>query len=216
MILFPMHPSRLLSGVLVALLLLLGGPIQGSWAQGQQSTQTDIRTMLEERNQEIKSILSGSSDYSQAQRDRLKDLINGVLDFEAMAATALGTHWDTLSTDRREKFVGVFRDVVRAQSMSDLGVYNSAVTYDQITVQDDSAYVRTTTTYKGRKTPVEYILARRDTTWKAEDIIVDEVSTAEGYARSFQSVMRKRGFQALMGALERKREKTMNAAESSG
>jgi phospholipid transport system substrate-binding protein len=216
MTLFPMHPSRLLSCVLVALLLLLGGPIRGSWAQGQQSTQADIRSMLEERNQEIKSILSGSSDYSQAQRDRLKDLINGVLDFEAMAATALGTHWDTLSTDRRDKFVGVFRDVVRAQSMSDLGVYNSAVTYDQISVHGDSAYVRTTTTYEGRKTPVEYILARRDTTWKAEDIIVDEVSTAEGYARSFQSVMRKRGFQALMGALERKREKTMNAEASSG
>jgi len=201
-----MYSSRALSAVFVALLLLVAGSVRGSWAQGQQSTQSDIRTMLEERNQEIKSILSGSSDYSQAQRDRLKDLINGVLDFKAMAATALGPHWDTLSTDRREEFVDVFRDVVRAQSMSDLGVYNSAVTYDQITVQGDSAYVRTTTTYEGRKTPVEYILERQNGQWKAEDIIVDEVSTAEGYARSFQSVMRKRGFEALMGALEKKRE----------
>ena len=214
MILSPMPSPRWLSGLLVALLLLLGGPIHGSWAQDRSSTQEEIRTMLENRNQEIKSILSGSSDYSQAQRDRLKDLINGVLDFRAMAATALGAHWDTLRTDRRDEFVSVFRDVVRAQSMSDLGVYNSAVTYDQITVQGDSAYVRTTTTYKGRKTPVEYTLARRDTTWKAEDIIVDEVSTAEGYARSFQSVMRKRGFEALMGALERKRDQSMSTAES--
>lgn len=209
-----MHPSRTLSILLAALLFVVGGPVHGSWAQGQQSTRSDIRTMLEERNQEIKSILSGDSDYSQAQRDRLKDLINGVLDFKAMAATALGPHWDTLSTDRRDKFVTVFRDVVRAQSMSDLGVYNSAVTYDQISVQGDSAYVRTITTYKGRKTPVEYILERRDSTWKAEDIIVDEVSTAEGYARSFQSVMRKRGFQALMAALEKKRKETMSTADS--
>ncbi|PSQ96417.1 MAG: ABC transporter substrate-binding protein [Bacteroidetes bacterium SW_9_63_38] len=211
-----MHPFRVFSVLFVALLLLVGGPARGSWAQDQSSTQEDIRTMLEDRNQEIKSILSGSTakNYSQAQRDRLKDLINGVLDFRAMAATALGTHWDTLSTDRRDRFVEVFRDVVRAQSMSDLGVYNSAVTYDQITVQGDSAYVRTTTTYEGRTTPVEYILARRDTTWKAEDIIVDEVSTAEGYARSFQSVMRKRGFKALMGALEKKRKETMNTADS--
>lgn len=207
-----MMSFRSLFAIAVAAVLMLGmGP---SRVQGQSSTQAEIRTMLETRDQEIKSILSGSSDYTQAQRDRLKELINGVLDFEAMAATALGTHWDTLSTDRRDRFVDVFRDVVRAQSMSDLDVYNSKVTFDQISVQGDSAYVRTTTEYKGTKTPVEYILQRQDTTWRAEDIVVDEVSTAEGYARSFQSVMRKRGFEALMGALERKREESMSTAES--
>lgn len=182
-------------------------------ALAQQSTQGEIRTMLEERDQEIKSILSGSSDYSQAQRERLKQLINGVLDFHAMAETALGPHWDTLSTDRREEFVGVFRDVVSAQSMSDLGVYNSKVTFDQISVQGDSAYVRTVTQYEGTETPVEYVLERRDGEWKAEDIIVDEVSTADGYARSFQSVMRKRGFDALMKALEKKRKEVSKSTE---
>ena len=175
------------------------------WAQGQQATQSEIRQMLEERDQEIKSILKGRTDYTQEQRTRLKELINGVLDFRAMAATALGTHWDTLSTERRDTFVEVFRDVVRAQSMSDLDVYNSKVTFDQITVQGDSAFVRTTTEYEGTSTPVEYVLERQSEEWKAEDIIVDGVSTAEGYARSFQTVVRKRGFSALMTSLERKR-----------
>lgn len=200
-------------GILVALLsaLFMGLFAVPSVAQG-QATQAEIRQMLEQRDQQIKSILSGNSDYSQQQRQRLKELINGVLDFEAMAQTALGTHWDTLSTDRRAEFVDVFRDVVRAQSMSDLDVYNSKVTYDQITVQGDSAFVRTITEYKDTKTPVDYILERQDGEWKAEDIIVDEVSTAEGYARSFQSVMRKRGFEALMSALERKRQEVSEGA----
>jgi phospholipid transport system substrate-binding protein len=200
-----MHHSRALFAGFVALfLLLLGGPTSG-WAQGQQSTQDEIRQMLEERDQEIKTILKGRTDYTKEQRARLKELINGVLDFEAMAATALGTHWDTLSTDRRDAFVEVFRDVVRAQSMTDLDVYNSKVTFDQISVQDDSAFVRTTTEYEGTSTPVEYVLERQSEEWKAEDIIVDGVSTAEGYARSFQTVVRKRGFAALMTSLEKKR-----------
>jgi phospholipid transport system substrate-binding protein len=197
------RPRPLLFGLLAAVLLL--GSTTPGWAQGQQSTQADIRQMLEERDQEIKSILKGREDYTQEQRTRLKELINGVLDFRAMAATALGTHWDTLGTDRRDAFVEVFRDVVRAQSMSDLDVYNSKVTFDQITVQDDSAFVRTTTEYEGTSTPVEYVLERQSDEWKAEDIIVDGVSTAEGYARSFQTVVRKRGFAALMTSLERKR-----------
>ena len=169
--------------------------------------------MLEQRDRQIKSILSGSSDYSQEQRTRLKELINGVIDFRSMAETALGPHWDTLATDRRDRFVEVFRDVVRAQSMSDLDVYNSRVTFDQISVQGDSARVRTMTEYQGTRTPVVYDLLRREGEWKAEDIILDGVSTAEGYARSFQSVMRKRGFDALMSALERKRDQTATASE---
>jgi phospholipid transport system substrate-binding protein len=207
------RPHPLLVGLVALFLFPITGTTPAS-AQGQQSTQADIRQMLEDRNQEIKSILSGSTDYSPEQRARLKDLINGVIDFRAMAATALGPHWDTLGTDRRDEFVTVFQDVVRAQSMSDLDVYNSKVTYDQITVQNDSAYVRTRTEYEGTQTPVEYVLKRRDEAWKAEDIIVDEVSTAEGYARSFQTVVRKRGFDALMKSLEKKRQEI--ASKQSG
>jgi len=201
-----MHRSRAFFASLVAISLLLIGGTTPGWAQGQQSTQAEIRQMLEKRDQQIKSILSGGGDYTQEQRERLKELINGVLDFRAMAKTALGTHWDTLSTDRRDEFVSVFRDVVRAQSMSDLDVYNSKVTFDQISVQGDSAFVRTMTEYEGTKTPVEYILKHRNEEWKAEDIIVDGVSTAEGYARSFQTVVRKRGFSALMKSLRKKRK----------
>jgi phospholipid transport system substrate-binding protein len=209
-----MRPFRaLFTGVVAVFLLLIGGPAPG-WAQGQQSTQSEIRQMLEERDQEIKSILKGDTDYSKEQRTRLKELINGVLDFRAMAQTALGTHWDTLSTDRRDAFVEVFRDVVRAQSMSDLDVYNSKVTYDQITVQNDSAFVRTTTEYEGTTTPVEYVLERQSEEWKAEDIIVDGVSTAEGYARSFQTVVRKRGFAALMTSLKKKRAEIASTENS--
>jgi len=200
----------LFAGFVAVFLLLMGGTTPG-WAQGQQATQAEIRQMLEERDQQIKSILKGREDYTQEQRDRLKELINGVLDFRAMGQTALGSHWDTLSTDRRDEFVDVFRDVVRAQSMSDLDVYNSKVTFDQISVQGDSAFVRTTTEYEGTRTPVEYVLERQSEEWKAEDIIVDGVSTAEGYARSFQTVVRKRGFEALMKSLRKKRAEIASA-----
>lgn len=193
--------------LIAAFLLPIGMLAAPGWAQSQAAPAEDeIREMLEERDREIKSILSGNTDYSAQQRDRLKELINGVLDFQAMGQTALGSHWEKLTAEQKDEFVDVFRDVVRAQSMSDLEVYNSKVTIAQIDVQDDSAFVRTMTEYQGSRTPVDYVLKQRDDEWKAEDIIVDEVSTAEGYARSFQSVMRKRGFDALMNALEKKRK----------
>lgn len=204
-----------LSG-LFALALMLGGGATPAWAQGQASTEAEIRQMLEERDQQIKSILRGTEEYTSEQRAELKELINGVIDFQAMAQTALGPHWDDLSDEQRTEFVTVFRDVVRAQSMSDLDVYNSKVTYDQIDVHGDSAFVRTRTEYEGRRTPVEYVLKRREGAWRAEDVIVDGVSTAEGYARSFQTVVRKRGFEALMKSLRKKRKEGTSGSGSSG
>lgn len=200
---------RWIASALLGALLLLGSAVPAT-AQG-QSTAQDIRTMLENRDQQIKSILKGADDYTTEQRQELKTLINGVIDFRAMGQTALGPFWNDLTEEQQTEFVDVFRDVVRAQSLSDLEVYNSQVTFDQIEVEGDSAFVRTTTTYQGSKTPVEYVLEQQDSTWLAEDIIVDGVSTAEGYARSFQNVVRKRGYDALMASLKKKRDQVQSS-----
>ncbi len=200
--------------VLFTVLLLLSGGAPTAFGQGESATAAEIRQMLEQRDQEIKAILGETDDYTAEQRAQLKELVNGVIDFRVMGQRALGPHWEDLGEDQRDEFVSVFREVVRAQSMGDLGVYNSAVTYDQIDVQRDSAFVRTQTTYEGRTTAVEYVLERREDEWRAEDIIIDGVSTVEGYARSFQTVVRKRGFDSLMKSLRKKRDEVTDTSET--
>ena len=196
--------SRFLFGLVVFLLALFtAAPAHA------QTPEQEIRQMLEQRDQQIKSILQGDTTFTDQQREELKTLINGLIDFEAMGRQALGPFWNDLTEEQRAEFVDVFRDIVRSQSLADLEVYNSKVTYDEITVEGDSAYVVTTTSYQGTSANVEYDLARQDTTWLAEDIIVDDVSTTQSYARSFQTVIRKRGFDALMESLRNKREQVM-------
>jgi phospholipid transport system substrate-binding protein len=207
---------RLYFSALLAALLLLSVSVPSSQAQGQSATAAEIRQMLEERDQQIKAILSGTDDYTAEQRAELKALINGLIDFQVMAREVLGPHWDDLSAEEQDEFVSVFRDVVRGQSMSDLGVYNSKVTYDQIEVQGDSAFVRTRTEYEGRTTPVDYVLTRREGEWRAEDIIVDGVGTVDPYANSFRPVINQRGFETLMESLRKKRKEVMAKNKSNG
>lgn len=201
---------------LLAIMLVAGASVPVTAQQANDSDESeDIRVMLEERDAEIKSILNGSeSNFTGAQREELMTLINGFIDFRAMGRHALGPFWSDLSEEQRTEFVDVFQGVVRQQSLSDLEAYNSEVTYDRIDVEDDSAFVRTTTRYQGSDTPVDYVLHRRDSTWLATDIILDEVSTAEGYARSFQNVMRKRGFDALMNSLQKRLERSEQGAST--
>jgi len=162
-----------------------------------------IRSELEQRDRRIKREL-GEGEITEAQRDTLKTLINGFINFDSMAAEALGPHWEDLTDQQRSEFVDVFSEIVRHQSLGDLNVYRSRVTYDSISVEDGSAHVVTTTTYKDVPTIVEYHMIRTDNGWMARDIVLDDVSTVAGYSRSFQTFVRKRGFDALMDNLNKR------------
>lgn len=171
-----------------------------------QTPETQIRQMLEQRDREIKRILGNRTTFTDEQREQLQTLINDDIDFEAMGRQALGTFWTDLTPAQRTSFVEVFSDIVRTQSLADLEVYKARVTYDTITVNGTTAHVVTTTTYKDTPTKVEYHMTRAaDGTWDVDDIIVGDVSTAGGYEKSFQTVLRKKGFDALMTSLDKKR-----------
>lgn len=198
--------------LLLALLVLVGAWGLPARAQDTGERAPEIRELLEQRDRQIKDVLDdGGSSFTDVQRAQLKGLINGLIDFEAMGRQALGPHWADLTTAQQEEFVAVFADVVRAQSLSDLEVYRSPVTYERIDVDGDSAYVHTTTVYKSERIPVDYVLAFDADAWRAHDIVVDEVSTVGGYKRSFQTVVRKRGFDTLMTSLRKKQQSLTTA-----
>ncbi len=190
--------------LLLTTLLLLGVATQAR----AQNRPADVRQVLEQRDRQIKALLGNKKTFTDQQREQLKDLINDNIDFEAMGRHALGPHWNGLTQAQRTDFVAVFGEIVRNQSLSDLEVYRARVTYDKVDVKGDSAFVRTTTVYKDVPTKVDYVLGLSGNQWRVEDIVLDDVSTAGGYARSFQTVVRKRGFDALMTSLRKKLDST--------
>jgi len=198
--------------ILILSWLAAAGPIAGASAQ---AARAEIQSGLEDRDARIKSILGDRDDVTGQARDELKGVINGMIDFEEMGRRALGQNWDDLSDAERADFTDVFADVVRAQSLSNLDVYRSRVTYDDIQVSGSSARVYTTTIYREVPTRVEYEMLLQDGVWSIVDIVLDDVSTVSGYSRSFQSVIRKKGFATLMDRLEKRRDREGDAEESS-
>lgn len=192
--------------VFTFLLVLFAGSFSVTAAHTQDKN-AEVRKLLEERDREIKQVLGTKSTFTDAQREKLKDVVNQGIDFEGMGRQALGDFWAKTPSEKRNEFVDVFSEIVRAQSLSNLDVYRSKVTYDKVTVEGDSAHVVTTTVYKDVPTEVRYELAKKGDEWLVQDIILDGVSTAEGYARSFQTVIRKKGLDTLMSSLHKKLEK---------
>lgn len=170
-----------------------------------QSDANEIRQMLEQRDQQIKELLGPSgTEYTQEQRDELKNIINDVIDYSAMAEIALGDTFHDISEAEREEFISLFATIIRDNSLNRLDIYRAEVTYNDITVDGNRAFVETTAQLENVRTPVDYELEQRNGEWVIIDMTIDDVSTAQSYNRQFQSIIRQRGFDALLQSLQRR------------
>ena len=172
------------------------------------SVQSEVQTLLEVRDQQIKKLLGPEgSDYSDQQRSQLKDIVNGIIDFDAMAKTALEITYDTITVAIRDEFVQLFSSIIRDQSLANLDIYRAVIDYESISGTYDLTYVQTIAEWDNIRTPVNYIMTKQSGDWKIIDMSIDDVFTAESYNRQFQRIIARRGFGYLMETLRRRAER---------
>jgi phospholipid transport system substrate-binding protein len=94
--------------------------------------------------------------------------------------------------------------VVRDQSLNKLDIYRADVSYRKIAVENDSAFVKTIAQLEDMRTPVYYSMRKKSEEWVVTDMIIDEVSTVASYRRSFQNIIRKKGFDHLLAVLRKR------------
>lgn len=170
-----------------------------------QSESDRIREMLDSRDEEIKELLGpDGNDYTQEQREQLKDIVNDVIYYRAMAQAALGDTYHEISEEEREEFVSLFATIIRDNSLNSLDIYRADVIYDNIEVNGETARVETTAELQDVRTTVDYDMIKSGSDWVIVDMTIDDVSTAESYNRQFQSIIRQRGFDALLESLRRR------------
>lgn len=193
--------NRLMKTIFLLLILAFSIPI----VTAQSAEEAAIRQLMERRDRQIKTLLGPSgSTYTESQREELKQIINGIIDYDAMAKIALQETYNQATVPQRTEFVKLFSQVIRDQSLAKLDVYRAQVIYNKITTDGKTAKVETTAILNSVRTPVWYTLEKRGTQWVITDMAVDNVSTAESYRRSFQNVIRRRGFDGLLENLRRR------------
>lgn len=169
----------------------------------------EIRDMLDARDAEIKELLGPKgSDYTQEQREQLKEIINGVIDFRAMAQHALDEKYNEISEEEREEFVDLFSTIIRDNSLNRLDIYRAEVSYEDITVDNSEAHVKTIARLDNVRTPVDYDMKKVDGEWVVTDLAIDGVSTAGSYHRQYQNIIRRHGFEALLDSMRRRASRT--------
>jgi phospholipid transport system substrate-binding protein len=172
-----------------------------------QLDSSSVRQLLEERDDEIKKLVGPKgTEYTNEQRADMKDIINGIIDYRAMAEHALQGTYDTLSTQQRSEFVDLFSTIIRDQSLNKLDIYRANVKYEKINVEGDSAVVKTMAQLEKVRTPVTYHMKYEadNEKWVVTDMIIDDVSTAGSYRRQFQNIIQRKGYDSLLETLRKR------------
>lgn len=166
-----------------------------------------IQNLLEERDSRIKELLGPEgSEYTDQQREEIRGIINEIMDYHRMGKFALADKYHELSSDDQEEFIELFSRIIRDQSLQQLDIYRAEVIYDDIEVDGDNAKVTTTVVMQERRISVSYRMYKSDDAWLISDMSIDDAWTAESYRRSFQNIIRRRGFEALIENLRKRAE----------
>ena len=138
--------------------------------------------------------------------DRIKLLINGIFDFEELGKRALGPDtWKTMTPDQQKRFVKAFKGMVENASVRKLEAYQSdSSTYEAPEIANGKASVTAHVWNKGTESVVTYKLLAEDSTWKAWDLIIDDLSTARNYGEQFKKILQTSNIDGLIAKLEKK------------
>lgn len=164
--------------------------------------------VIKQRNETIEKILQANDgEVSDETRAKLKDIINGVMDFWELSRRALGKYWDERTDQERQDFVHVFSQLIRNSSVKKLEIYKAdRLVYEPPEITNGRAKV-TTIAHKERKhVEIVYKMHKVDGTWKVYDMEIDGLSTARNYRDSFYKQIAKTSYAEMYDKLVKRLE----------
>jgi len=140
---------------------------------------------------------------------KVKEMIFQWFDVGEMARRSLSSHWAKRSEQERKDFVELFGDLF-VESYTRLVVDHLAdqrVVYLSESVDGQVAAVKTKFLSK-RDDPtfVDFALFRREGTWAAYDVVIDDVSIVGNYRTQFNKIIHAQSYEALVKKMRLKQE----------
>lgn len=133
----------------------------------------------------------------------LRQALESLFDFSAMARMSLGTHWE-YQADRQREFVSLFTDfmenvyLAKMESLKDTEVVYVRERVERGLAQVDTKVVPTA----GEDIPVNYRLHWVGREWKIYDVLIQNVSVVENYRAQFHRILKVTSFDELLKKLQ--------------
>ena len=166
----------------------------------------DPVTVIKKKDAELQTLLK-KSNRSAKETERVKSLLNDSFDFALLAKKSLSTKdWDAQDEASRNKFVSEFQRMVRNSSAKRLELYRADSTIYEPAKMKGTNEARVTAHLwnKGKESVLEYKMSLVDGTWKAWDLVIDDLSTARNYKDQFSQILKTKSVAELIDIISKK------------
>jgi ABC-type transporter MlaC component len=159
----------------------------------------------------MKKVPEGSAE-EKTQKAKLKQVVDGFLDYRELSMRSLGPHWGERSAVEQRDFVQLLRDLIDASYTGAIrNNINFEIKYlgEEIAADGMTASVPIVASAKDSKGKVisediNFHLYLKDKTWMIYDIEFDDLSLVRHYRSEFNRKIKKESYAALVAAMRRK------------
>ena len=140
-----------------------------------------------------------------ARRSAMEVIIDERFDFRAMSQRTLATNWKKASDAEKQEFSDLFSQLIQSSYVGKLEAYtNETVEYVTEKVKGRKALVETVIKTASADIPLNYKMYSKDGNWLVYDVIIEGVSLISNYRSSYQTIVKKEGFDGLMAKMKAK------------
>ena len=138
-------------------------------------------------------------------RSAMETEIDKRFDFRAMAQRTLATNWKKASDAEKQEFTDLFGQLIQSSYVGKLEAYtNETVEYVTEKIKGRKALVETLIITASAEIPINYKLYSKDGNWLVYDVVIEGVSLISNYRSSYQTIVKKEGFDGLMAKMKAK------------
>ena len=142
-----------------------------------------------------------------ARRSAMEVIIDERFDFRAMSQRTLATNWKKASDAEKQEFTDLFSQLIQSSYVGKLEAYtNETVEYVTEKTKGRKALVETVIKTASADIPLNYKMYSKDGNWLVYDVIIEGVSLISNYRSSYQTIVKKEGFDGLMAKMKAKIE----------
>jgi len=198
---------------LISVFLLMVWMLLSGGERALASSENDPLVQLQKSVDEILMILQSEELQTPEKKDerkqRILTVVNRMFDFRGMARSSLGQNWNSLTTEERDRFVGLFASLIEQRYIGKIDAYsNQKVIYKNQRVRNNKARVYTAIIDKDMEIPIDYSLQISQGKWLIKDLKIENVSLIANYRRDFNSIIRKEQFAGLVEKITEQLEKS--------
>jgi phospholipid transport system substrate-binding protein len=139
----------------------------------------------------------------EARQEILRAEIRPAFDFGEMAKRSLGVHWRRRTPEERERFTGLFAELLENSYLGKIESYKGErIRYVGESVDPPYAVVNTViVTSRDDEIPIAYRVVLQDGRWRIYDVVIEGISLVNNYRSQFAGILQNSSFDELVKKL---------------